>query len=83
MLALQKEPGIVYVCGIVNARNSFGGYVGDQPYLGLLATMEGGRIATFNMTTMGSTEIKTQTTLDLCRHYGVLEIVAPSIVPRF
>lgn len=28
----QKE-SIVIVCGWVNARNSFGGYVGDKPFL--------------------------------------------------
>ncbi len=69
--ASEKEPGIVYVCGVVNAKNSFGGYVGDRPYLGLLATMEGGAIATFNVVSLGSDANSTATVLDLCRHYGV------------
>lgn len=27
-----------YVCGMVNGKNSYGGYVGKKPFMGLLAT---------------------------------------------
>lgn len=70
--ASQKDPGVVYVCGVVNGKNSFGGYAGDRPFLGLLATMKDGKISTFNVTSIGSDDISTSTVMDLCRHYGVI-----------
>ena len=34
--ASQSGAGNIYVCGRVNARNSFGGYVGMAPFFGVL-----------------------------------------------
>lgn len=31
-----QNPSIIHVCGMVNARNSYGGYSGDYPYYGRL-----------------------------------------------
>lgn len=31
--ASQDKTGAIFACGVVNARNSFGGYVGDKPYV--------------------------------------------------
>lgn len=70
--AAQKDPGIVYVCGTVNAKNSFGGYVGNQPFLGLLATTKDGKVATFNVVSMGGTDTDTEVTMDMCHRYGVI-----------
>lgn len=33
---LAENESLVMVCGWVNAKNSYGGYVGDKPFLGLL-----------------------------------------------
>lgn len=41
MVAGPGPDGNLNVCGIVNAKNSFGGYVGDQPYMGILMTTNG------------------------------------------
>lgn len=32
-----NDGSMVFVCGYYNARNSFGGYVGDTPFMGMLA----------------------------------------------
>ncbi|TAX22773.1 hypothetical protein ELI02_28010 (plasmid) [Rhizobium leguminosarum] len=40
--------GVIRVCGTVNAKNSFGGYVGMMPYIG---TINGGK---FNLQAMAS-----------------------------
>lgn len=36
MTAKKDAKGIVYVCGLVNAKNSYGGYTGMQHYMGIL-----------------------------------------------
>lgn len=36
MAAALQTDGSVIVCGLVNAKNSFGGYTGNQPYFGTL-----------------------------------------------
>lgn len=38
----DRRSGAVYVCGKVNAKNSFGGYAGDEWFLGALSTTTGG-----------------------------------------
>lgn len=37
VVAKREANGFVYVCGSINAKNSYGGYTGDQPYSGMLA----------------------------------------------
>ncbi|MCW5773550.1 MAG: hypothetical protein KIT16_18045 [Rhodospirillaceae bacterium] len=34
VLAARRADGRVYVCGLVNARNSYGGYAGRSPFIG-------------------------------------------------
>lgn len=34
--AARKNDGIVVVCGWINAKNSFGGYTGNRPFIGAL-----------------------------------------------
>ncbi|NTG22047.1 hypothetical protein G6L00_16545 [Agrobacterium rhizogenes] len=72
--ASDTQKGIIYVCGIVNAKNSFGGYTGDGPYVGVLASMtaEGKNLSTFNVTGMAGTEIQTSVVMDMCKHYGIV-----------
>lgn len=57
---------ILSVCGYVNARNSFGGYTGQQPFFGLLnkptPTARGG----FGVLSIGSDSIKAAAIFDTC-----------------
>jgi membrane-associated protease RseP (regulator of RpoE activity) len=54
------------VCGYVNAKNSFGGYVGKSRFIGLLY---GGA---FVLVAIGSDEISGESTLEVCRsNYGI------------
>ncbi len=71
--AASSGDGIVYVCGTVNAKNSFGGYVGYQPFLGIMASMkaEGKTIAHFSVSSIGGSETDASIVISLCKHYGV------------
>ena len=35
-VAAKGSSGSVVVCGFVNAKNSFGGYVGEAPFIGVI-----------------------------------------------
>jgi hypothetical protein len=74
ILASDAGQGVKYVCGVVNAKNSFGGYTGDTVFLGLLASLhaQGTTIASFNMAEMGGDANESELVLRLCKHYGVL-----------
>lgn len=72
MSASEKRSGVFYVCGYVNAKNSFGGYVGNQPYIGVLGSLTSNpNISVFSVVNMGGTKIKTDTVNFMCKHYGV------------
>lgn len=68
------KPGIVYVCGTVNAKNSFGGFTGDKPYVGVLGAIdsEGKTIGVFNVLSFGSTKNDQEVVTAMCAHYGVI-----------
>lgn len=34
--AAKKDSDVVVVCGFVNGRNSYGGYTGEKPFMGVL-----------------------------------------------
>ena len=73
MTAAQEDKNSSWVCGMVNARNSFGGYTGPKPFMGMLVHMDGGKaVRMFNVTTMGGTESATYATMEMCRRYGVI-----------
>lgn len=42
MLAFKAGDGSIWVCGYVNAKNSFGGYVGMQPFFTMLTPIGDG-----------------------------------------
>ncbi|MER9768898.1 hypothetical protein NKJ09_22870 [Mesorhizobium sp. M0189] len=62
---------MVTVCGFVNAKNSFGGYTGMQPYYGMLlrrsATARGG----FGVMQFGSDRIKAGAIKDVCAQRSI------------
>jgi hypothetical protein len=67
LAASQTSDGVIHVCGMVNARNSFGGYVGDQPFIGQLAG------PTFVVTNMASPayDFSMPMVLGQCRRVGL------------
>lgn len=66
------EKGVASVCGWVNAKNGFGGYTGNVPYSGVLATnVRGERV--FAVTGLAGTpnETKALAILIMCQREGL------------
>lgn len=59
-----KDGGIT-VCGFVNARNSFGGYVGKKPFFGGFGTKG------FVAIRIGGDKTSTLVAYNLCNEYGI------------
>jgi hypothetical protein len=57
--------GIVRVCGLVNAKNAFGGYIGRQPFTGMLAQQ------TFIPILIGGDDKIQRATRDACEKMGL------------
>lgn len=74
MTAAQEGKDHSWVCGVVNAKNSFGGYTGNRPFMGMLVHMGvGGKgVSMFQVTSMGGTEAETYATMEMCSRYGVV-----------
>lgn len=68
MKAMLRTDGMVTVCGYVNAKNSYGGYVGMQPFMGLLTIKP---VRYFGMTGMGGTDTDTTVIVLMCRKAGI------------
>lgn len=68
-----RVPGddMTTVCGYVNAKNSFGGYTGDKPFMGMLAYVDG-KPFHFGVTGMGGTDTETMAVMMVCKDYGVI-----------
>lgn len=64
---MANKPNIIVVCGWVNAKNVYGGYVGYQPFKGLLER----QIPFFANTAMGGTDIDTEVAHIMCRDSGL------------
>lgn len=62
--------GTILVCGLVNARNSYGGYTGDQPYSGLLLTTKSGR-RVFIPVKIGGDRNDREAVVKVCRSDGL------------
>lgn len=71
MMAAQRQPGIVYVCGIVNSKNKAGAFTGGEPFAGVLKnTIAAGRTAfSFTLTAQGTARSNLN---DMCRQNGVV-----------
>lgn len=61
--------GVITVCGSVNAKNSFGGYTGKKPYMGILAGKPPSE--RFAAISVGGNEIKTSVTIKACFQQGL------------
>jgi len=66
-----SDRGVVSVCGMVNARNSYGGYAGQTPFMGVLATNTSGQ-RVFGVSGMGSTDIQSKSVLMVCQSEGII-----------
>jgi len=71
MMAAQRQPGVAYVCGIVNSKNKAGAFTGGEPFAGVLKnTSATGRAAfSFTLTAQGSAQTNLN---DMCRQNGVV-----------
>lgn len=67
MRAARDANGIVYVCGSVNAKNSFGGYTGMKPFTGILSETS----ATFVVTGLGGDDTDNWAVNVMCKRYGL------------
>lgn len=70
MAATVDEKNVVTVCGVVNGRNSLGGYTGKKPYWGVLASNTAGQ-RVFAVTGIGGTAIESQSIMMLCQRNGL------------
>lgn len=66
MAAARLPGGGLFVCGFVNAKNSFGGYTGDQLFNGLLS-----QGVAFLPVKIASGDIENQAVRQVCAESGV------------
>lgn len=67
MRAAKDTKGAVVVCGFVNAKNSFGGYTGDQPFVGTLSEAP----ALFLVAMFGGTDSERFAVRKVCAEHGL------------
>lgn len=67
MQAAKMSNGIIGVCGLVNAKNSFGGYTGMKPYIGFMQQKPKRLFAT---SAIGSDETSVMIVLRMCSQQG-------------
>lgn len=67
MAATRSPSGVTYVCGEVNARNGFGGYVGFSPFYGMFKPNG----AKFNIVMMPGSRASGSDVHDACRKAGI------------
>lgn len=64
-IAVKGESGLIYVCGYINAKNSYGGYVGNKPYYAFV-TEKGAAVLT-----IGGTGTSTDVAYIMCEGAGL------------
>ncbi|WP_164881673.1 hypothetical protein [Paenirhodobacter populi] len=63
--AAKSGQGAVIVCGFVNGKNSFGGYTGEVPFMGILKS------SGYLVLDIASTENEYRAMIKTCRKEGV------------
>ena len=71
MAGAKKADGTITVCGYVNGKNSYGGYVGMSPFIGILADTSDGP---FGLVDIGSSAKDHAVVIKLCRDSGLGEM---------
>ncbi|MBC2858764.1 hypothetical protein [Stappia sp. 28M-7] len=66
IVAGANADGVVTACGWVNAKNSFGGYTGEKPFLGILT--DGG----FVTAAVGGDSTDVAVTMTMCSRSGLM-----------
>lgn len=66
MAAQATSDGMLTVCGLVNAKNGFGGYSGNMPFVGFL--VEKG----FLLMNLSSNDTEAYATVSVCRDRGLV-----------
>ncbi|RUW24954.1 hypothetical protein [Mesorhizobium sp. M1E.F.Ca.ET.041.01.1.1] len=66
-----KEGGVILACGLVNAKNGFGGYAGETPFVGVLATYRQTGEAEFVVRQIAGTETDSATVISYCKSQGI------------
>ncbi len=69
MWAARDTEGVVTVCGLVNAKNSYGGYTGMSPFIGVFPRPQPS--SGFHVVKIGSSEKDQDVVLTVCRKHGV------------
>lgn len=68
--AVGTQSGVMYACGYVNAKNSFGAYTGNMPFSGVLATNTAGQ-RVFATGSIGDGGIGSQVVFEVCQRQGM------------
>ena len=63
-----EEGGTIPICGFVNAKNSFGGYTGDKPFIGMLLLPP---TEIFFVLSIGGIEPVSIAVNNTCKRYGL------------
>ena len=69
-ITVLERDGINDYCGLVNGRNSYGGYTGYQKFYAQLVKNEKGQFTRGLIRTIASGEVETMATDGLCEKYG-------------
>lgn len=64
--AVRDDKDVITVCGMANAKNSYGGYAGSKPYHGVLA-----KAGFFVPIGIGGDEDAVQVTSEMCKRSGI------------
>jgi len=64
--AARKPDGVTTVCGYVNGKNSYGGYTGMTPFVGVMLSGGG-----FSVAALGGPGYESQATINVCRKSGI------------
>lgn len=65
-----NSKGVVYVCGSVNAKNSYGAYTGLRPFVGMFSPSL--PFDSFSVAVFGGSDRDAYSAIAICRRYGVV-----------
>jgi hypothetical protein len=71
MKGARDPSGLINVCGVVNSKNSYGGYVGETLFWGILFS-DNGRYF-FQMMTLGQSDVDAEVAGKMCIATGVID----------
>ena len=67
--ATRGKDGSITVCGYVNGKNSYGGYTGMSPFMGMFLAPPNGK--TYEVVKIGSRDTEQQAIVSVCGQAGV------------